>query len=425
MYETALHAEAKRRIREIGSADIVVGIPTYRNGRTVGRVMEATITGLTRDFPNYRAVIVNTDGGSSDNTVQIIADWPTPTTIKKIVTPYEGLLGRGSAVRAVFEVAAALGSRICIILSPDCRDIRADWLGKLAAPIVSEQCDIVFADYDRPPLESAVADHLIYPMFRLLFGVPLRQVIGCDLAMRSDLAGHYALRDVWETDVARHGLDVWLAISALVEGRRIGQVNLGSKVEGQRDFVVPMDPRFLHTVGTLFRMINIHRKACLEGTITPQLSCFGTPQRGIATSHRTPVPIESIWEAAVKGRSKYRATWRAVLATEQLERVREVLKAGPAPDAIAAELWARTVIDFAVVYNKGEGDPDKVVCGLLPIHQARVVSYLLAMQGRSGDEFEAGIQEQAAIFEAHRPYLRTRWETYVPWLEEPPVRSSS
>jgi hypothetical protein len=419
MYETALHAEAKRRIKEIGSADIVVGIPTYRNGRTVGRVMDAAIAGLTRDFPNYRAVIVNADGGSSDNTVQIVADWPTPENIKKIVTPYEGLLGRGSAVRAVFEVAAALGSRICVILSPDTRDIRADWLGKLAAPIVAEQCDIVFADYDRPALESALADHLVYPMFRLLFGVPLRQVIGCDLALRSDLAGQYALRDVWETDVARHGLDVWLAVSALVEGRRVGQVSLGSKTEAQRDLIVPMDPRFLQTVGTLFRMINIHRRALLEGTVSPRVTCFGAPQRGLVASPRAPVTIESIWEAVLKGRSRFRGTWRAVLATEQLERVRDVLKTGPAPAAITPELWARTVIDFAVVYNKGEGDPDKVVWALLPLHQARVVSYLLEMEGRSADEYEAGIQQQAAVFEAHRPYLRTRWETYVPWLEDP------
>ncbi len=418
MYETALHAEAKRRIREIGAADVVVGIPTYRNGRTIGRVMEAAVTGLARDFPNARAVVVNADGGSSDNTTQIVADWSCPTTVKKIVTPYEGLLGRGSAVRAIFEVAATLGSRVCIVLSPEARDITPNWLSALAAPILAEQCDVVLPDYDRPPLESATADHIIYPMLRMLYGVEIRQAIGCDLAINSALAGQYALEDVWETDVARHGLDVWLTIISLVQGRRIGQVNLGTKVEGLREFVVPMDPRFLHTVGTLFRQVNIRRRAWVEGTVPAQLVAFGLPNRGTVTHPRTAISLDGIWEAALKGRNKYRSTWRAIMASDHLERVREALKGDPAPGLLPPELWARVVVDFAVVYNKGEGDPDKVVCALLPIYYARVVSYMLEMQGRPASAYEAGIEEQARVFQEQRSFLRTRWDTYVPWMEE-------
>jgi hypothetical protein len=418
MYETALHVEAKRRIREIGAADVVVGIPTYRNGRTIARVMDAAVTGLARDFPNARAVIVNADGGSSDNTTQIAADWVTPTTVKKIITPYEGLLGRGSAVRAIFEVAAALGARVCIVLSPDARDTNADWVRILAAPIMAEQCDLVVGDYERPPLECTIADHIVYPMLRLLYGVGIRQAACCDLAIRGDLAGQYALRDVWETDVARHGLDVWVTITSLIEGRRIGQVNLGTKFEGLRDFVVPMDPRFLQSVGTLFRLVSIHRRAWSERSFESQLATFGQPERGLVALAPNATALDLIWEAALRGRNKFRNTWRAVLTSDHLERIREAMKAGPAPAGVPAELWARAVIDFAVVYNKGEGDPDKVVCALLPIYYARVVSYLLEMQERKPGEYEQGIRDQAAIFEAQRSYLQMRWDTYVPWLDE-------
>lgn len=418
MYETALHTEAKRRIREIGSADLVVGIPTYRNGRTIARVMEAAVTGLVRDFPSARAVIVNADGGSSDNTTQITADWPTPTTVKKIVTPYEGLLGRGSAVRAIFEVAVALGSRICIILSPDARDISPDWLSALAAPILADRCDVVLADYERPPLEGAIANHVVYPMLRLLYGAHIRQAAGCDMAIRSDLAGQYALRDVWETDVARHGLDVWLTIISLIEGRRIGQVSLGSKFEGLRDFLVPLDPRFQQSVGTLFRLISIHRRAWFEQPIEGSVTEFGQPQRGLAAAVRNNTALESIWEAALKGRHRYRALWRAILASDHLERVRAALSAEPEPGVLPADLWARVVIDFAVVYNKGEGDPDKVVCALLPIYYARIVSHLLELETYTPAAYEESIRQQAAIFAEHRPYLHQRWTTYVPWMDD-------
>ena len=418
MYETALHAEARRRVREIGSADLVIGIPTYRNGRTIGRVMDAIVNGLVRDFPNARAVIMVADGGSSDNTVQLASDWPVPAGVKKIVTPYEGLLGRGSAVRAVFEVATALGARVCIILSPDVRDITPSWLSTLAAPILAEQSDLVLPTYDRPPLESALSDHIVYPMLNMLYGVQVRHCVGNDLAIRGDLAGQYALRDVWETDVARFGLDVWLGVVSMIEGRRIGQVCLGSKVEGMREFVVPMDPRFMHVVGTLFRLVNIYRRPWLEGSVPARLENYGAPQPGTALTPRATISLESIWEAALKGRNKYRNTWRSVLASDQLERLREVLHASPTPGCMPADLWARIVVDFAVVYNRGEGDPDKVVCALLPIYYARVVSYLLEMQSRSPADFEAGVQEQARVFSEQRNYLRARWDTYVPWLDE-------
>jgi len=418
MYETALHVEAKRRIREIGGADVVVGIPTYRNGRTIGRILEATCSGLMRDFPNARAVIVNADGGSSDNTVQIVTDWPVPSSVQKIVTPYEGLLGRGSAVRAIFETAAALGARVCVVLSPETRDMTPAWMSALIAPVLAETCDVVIGDYDRPPLESALSDHVAYPMLRLLYNVEMRQAVSCDLALRGDLAGQLALRDVWETDIARHGLDVWLLVTSLIEGRRIGQVNLGTKTEGLREFVVPMDPRFLHAVGTLFRLINIYRRAWGNGSPPGQLTCFSRPERGVLAAQRPVQGLDAIWDAALKGRTKYRGTWRAVMSSETLERVREGLKSAPAPDAIPADLWARTVVDFAVVYNRGEGDPDKVVCALLPIYYARVVSFLLAMQGQPPAAFEQAIQQQASLFQAQRQYLRARWDSYVPWMEE-------
>ncbi|MBA3534883.1 MAG: hypothetical protein H0T73_23480, partial [Ardenticatenales bacterium] len=40
MYETAIPDETRQRLEELGSAGVVVGIPSYRNSRTVGTVVE-------------------------------------------------------------------------------------------------------------------------------------------------------------------------------------------------------------------------------------------------------------------------------------------------------------------------------------------------------------------------------------------------
>ena len=62
-----LEPSVEERLREIGAADVLVGIPSYNNARTIGHVVRAAAAGLAKYFPDQRAVIVNSDGGSTDS----------------------------------------------------------------------------------------------------------------------------------------------------------------------------------------------------------------------------------------------------------------------------------------------------------------------------------------------------------------------
>ena len=55
-------------------ADIVVGIPSYNNAKTIGHVVRAVDAGLAKYFPDKKAVIVNSDGGSIDWTAGVMKD---------------------------------------------------------------------------------------------------------------------------------------------------------------------------------------------------------------------------------------------------------------------------------------------------------------------------------------------------------------
>ena len=70
---TPLTAPTEARLQDIGSAEILVGIPSYNNADTVGHVVRAVSVGLAKHFPDRRAVLVNSDGGSSDETPAIVA----------------------------------------------------------------------------------------------------------------------------------------------------------------------------------------------------------------------------------------------------------------------------------------------------------------------------------------------------------------
>src|SRR5688500_9123573 len=104
---TPLTAPTEARIQDIGSAEILVGIPSYNNADTVVHVLRVVSVRLAKRFPGFRAVLVNSDGGSSDDTSAIVARTAIDfqhlfigdqqSVLHRIVTPYHGIPGKGSA----------------------------------------------------------------------------------------------------------------------------------------------------------------------------------------------------------------------------------------------------------------------------------------------------------------------------------------
>ena len=59
MERLVLPDETLRAIEAIRAVDIVVGIPSYNNSRTIGHVVSAASLGLAKYFGNYTSLIVN------------------------------------------------------------------------------------------------------------------------------------------------------------------------------------------------------------------------------------------------------------------------------------------------------------------------------------------------------------------------------
>jgi hypothetical protein len=414
--ETALDGGTVERLEEIGQADIVVGIPSYRNARTVGRVARKASEGLALHFPDMRAVLINADGGSSDDSMKIVAATPVGPRVSKVMTLYRGLLGKGSGVRAIFEVACRVGARACVVLEAK-SSATSEWVRKLARPVLDGKYDLVTPLYHRHPRLAAPNDLLAYPMTWALYGVNLRHPIGGDFAVSGDFASSCVSRDVWETDVARFGVDIWLTTMAINEGYKICQVDLGVKTNGLKDPALPMDPRFLQMVGTLFRQVSIYRSLwpCVTGWESSLPECASSGSNELAS---VPQPVDVLWQAAREGRSRFGRIWRTILDDQDLSDLRSLLRKPKAHDGFSEDLWAKVVYDFAVVYNKGEGDPDKVAQALLPLFYARAASHMVQAERLSAREREPLVQAQAMAFIRQRVYLWDRWVAYVPWMDE-------
>src|SRR5438874_11855730 len=94
--------------------DIIIGIPSYNNARTIAQVVRAANAGLAKYFPHYTSMIVNSDGGSKDGTREavlssqvedmhlLLVSHPV-TPVQRLSVPYDGVPGKGSAFRLIFE----------------------------------------------------------------------------------------------------------------------------------------------------------------------------------------------------------------------------------------------------------------------------------------------------------------------------------
>lgn len=418
MFESSLRAEGQRRLADIGTADIVIGIPTYKNARTLAPVMRAAAEGLAQHLQGLRGAIAIVDGGSPDETIAVAQQVPLPPQVRRVVTSYQGIQGKGSAVRATFEMARTLHARIVLILEADLQSITPEWIVQLVRPILAREYELVVPHYVRPLPDGAMTDLLAYPLTRMLYGVDVRQPMGGEFAVSAELAQRLVAKDVWETDIARHGIDIWLTTVAINEGVKLCQVRLGVKLDDSREMLLAFDPTFVQAVGTLFRLMDIYRRRWVENGTPKLLPFFGNGN--VPSSVRDPLPNVSaaaLSDAFAAGARRYARLWKSALAPSTRAAIKELSERPNGAWQFTSDLWTRTVFDFAVVYNQGEGDPDKVVAALLPLYYARCAT-IMRETGLEPAAVERAVRSQADSFVGERGYLLRMWNTYVPWAWE-------
>ncbi|MSP13027.1 MAG: hypothetical protein EXR62_08715 [Chloroflexi bacterium] len=413
-FESALKPETLKRIQEIGKADVVVGIPTYRNSRTIAHVMQTAAEGLLQSFPDKTVVLMTADGMSTDDTYQVMLETPIPRPVHKVVSTHQGLPGKGNAIRSMWEAGLHLGTRLMLFFDGDLRNIQPDWVGRLGEPIWEGKADFVWPMYARPMGEVTINRNLAYPFLRTMYGLDVFHPLPGEFAISPALLRYLGEKDVWETDVARHGLNAWMATLLANESKwKTCQVPMGTKVHDYKDPISGFEPKFLQAVGTLFRLMSVYRRRWPQPQTLNSVPVFGD-DHSLPEMEVIGDALEELHAAYQKGMKRYRRQWKNILHLSNLSAVEKVL-AGDHLGSFPLDLWARVVYDFAVVYNKGEGDPDKVVLALLPLYYARVAAFVVENQGKSNDEVYQSMVDLALVFDRAKPYLVDRWMNYVPW----------
>lgn len=403
------------RIREIGSADLVVGIPSYNNARTIGHVVRMVEAGLEMYFPDRKTVVMNADGGSTDGTQEAVrsaASDPgsvlTTAAPARIVTAYPGIPGKGSAFRAIFETARALGAKACAVVDSDLRSITPEWMDLLIGPVLREGYDFTAPFYLRHKYDGTITNSMVYPLTRMLYGRRVRQPIGGDFGFSGELAAHWARQPVWETDVARYGIDIWMSTTALAGGFKVCQAFLGAKIHDAKDPAADLSAMLHQVMTVLFTLMEEHAEAWMgvEGSVPVRM--FG-PSRAVDLE---PVKVNraGLEERFRLGLRELAPVYQAVLAPDLWNFYgRWIGPSFPGPVEVPDEVWVRTLFDFALAFKRRTLNQDHLVHSLTPLYLGKVAAWVAETLDWNSAQVENRLDELCMVFEREKPCLTGAW----------------
>lgn len=419
MNGVALRGEVQEWVSEVAKADILVGIPSYNNARTIGHVVRAVQAGLIKYFPSSRAVLVNSDGGSTDGTGGVVQrtaidDYDAlllhhrVRAPAKLTTPYHGLPGKGSAFRSFFELARLLDVKACAVVDADLRSITPEWVELLIKPVLKGSFDYVAPLYKRHKYDGTITNSIVYPLTRALYGRRVRQPIGGDFGFSGEMARHFLAKDVWESDVARFGIDIWMTTTAIASGFRVCQAFLGAKIHDPKDPGSDLAAMLSQVVGSAFTLMEDYSAEWKMVRGSSPVPTYGFHYAvGLE-----PVKVDAgrMLQAFRLGLRELRDLWQPILTAGTIE---ELILAGEQADEtfhLGDELWAGIVYAFASAAHRRVMHRDHLLKSLTPLYLGRTASFVMETAHSDADEVESRLEELCRIFEEKKPLLLSAWD---------------
>jgi hypothetical protein len=415
--ETLLSDDFLRQLINVGEVDILVGLPTHNNAKTIEPVIRAIQAGILKSFPRERAVIINADGGSEDGTPEAVISASiddaqsaskkyTLRTLHSISTRYARSPQHGTALRTVLAAADLLRAKACVMVSPDSTTIEPEWLERLVNPVYNENFDLVSPIYRRQKFEGVLMRNLLYPMTRAIYGFRIREPYASEFAISGRLATDFLNQETWNDDWGKLGAEICLTVAAITGKYRVCQSFLGTKAHPDRsagDLVAAMR----RTVGALFPLLDSNVPVWSTIAGSQPVPTVGAQSEVVAEPVR--VNRKHLREMFATGVAHLEPVFRSILRASTLSELKRIAALEVSDFSYPADVWAKTVFEFAASYHRSVINRDHIVQALVPLYRGRTLSFLLENRDASGEDMEKNVESLCGEFERLKPYLLEVW----------------
>ena len=314
-------------------------------------------------------------------------------------------------VASDYAAAAALthehAATATLILGSDAESLAESALHALSTAVLSGKADVAFPRYTIDPHEGLVSAALLYPLTHTLFGSPVHLPLPLDFAFSARAADRLGTAARRQAAGGPAGALLWPASEAFIANLRVAEVPAGPHE------IRPVADMDLNTIladvlGSAFA--DIEAKAVFwQRARLPSAAAADAGTQMTPTSGNTGIDeIEPMVESFRNAFTNLQQIWALVLPPHSLLALKKLSLTPAASFRMPPSLWARTVYEFVLAFHLRTLNRGHLLGALTPLYLAWVASFL----GQVGDDSDAAaafIEQNAAVFEAEKPYLVSRW----------------
>ena len=416
--ESTLPDVLLRQLIAVGQVDVLVGLPTLNNASTIVDVVRAVHVSFTRDFPRLRTVMINSDGGSTDGTPDLIrnatfteADRVQTShplrTLHRVLVPYHGLPGKHTALRTIFAAAELTQAKALVVIDPAGPSTTPERVTELISPITRSDVEFLAPRYRRHPRDGILITQLVRPLVRALYAVALDEPLGAEFACSGRFASHCLEQDIWDHESARFAIDLWLRTEAAAERYPIGQI--------WRPATTPAGSRatlrdVVHQVVlAVIESLRAHESYWRNANAVSELRTWGSDP-GV-------VPDVLLWDfQALAEQSRRDIVEITPLLEDVLDPglfVRVIDNVNGGAPRLDDELWVRTVYGFATAIQHGRAAVDHLADMFVPLYMWRAASFMSETAPESPADAQARLDALCDTFQRLKPTLVASWSNGV------------
>jgi glucosylglycerate synthase len=411
-HESTLSDALLKQLMAVGQVDVLVGLPTLNNAATVVDVARAIHACFTRDFPRLRTVLINSDGGSTDGTpdlvrqasfadVDVVQTSHSLRTLHRVVAPYHGLPGKKAALHALFVAAELTQAKTLAVVDPAGPATTSARVTELIGPVARSEAEFLAPRYRRHPRDGMLVTQLVRPLVRAAYRVGLDEPLGAEFACSGTFASHCLEQSIWDQDAARFAIDLWLRTEAMANQLTIGQIWRPASTIAT---AVTLRQAVRQILLSLVVSLRAHESYWQAAAADVTLQTWGID----STSPEAPVwDYDTLAVEAQQDIAQIAPLLHSVLEEGALSRLTDQMNGAPAP--LDDELWVRIVYAFLGAASQRNAAVDELADMFVPLYMWRAAAFMRHTASEPSADIQMRLDGLCDAFQRLRPVLVSGW----------------
>ena len=294
------------------------------------------------------------------------------------------------------------------MVDSDLRSITPEWIELFIKPMIKSGYDYVAPLYYRHKYDGTITNSIIYPLTRALYGKRVRQPIGGDFGFSGNLAKFYLTRDVWETDVARYGIDIWMTTTAIANNFKICQSFLGAKIHDPKDPGADLSAMLYQVVGAAFDLMETYSDVwkTIKGS-EPVLTYGFQYAVGLES---VSVNLQRMIERFRLGVKELMEIWKEFFPEEVIQFLYKAEKMPEENFCMPDDIWVEIIYNFALATHRQVFNREHLLKSLTTLYLGRVASFVIETWESSAEKVEEKMEQLGMAFEEKKDYLVNQWD---------------